>query len=262
MTLLEESLGKFQTITLSEMDEVKLMRRTETKYVFASEKLPEVLNELAGRYKILEIDGVRRSPYSTTYFDTKDLKFYMEHHNGKLNRQKIRIRTYVNSNLSFIEIKSKNNKGRTIKKRIKKEDGSANLTETALDFIGKHVDIDTSTISVSLTNGYKRITLVDLIGKERVTIDLDLEFKNEGKKADIGEVIIAEVKQEKYNVDSFFIQKMRNLRIRSSSMSKYCIGSVLLKDWIKSNNFEEGIKYNKFKVKTLTIDKIKHGRDS
>jgi len=262
MASLEESLGKFQPVSLSEMDKVKLMMRTETKYVFDATMLPEVLDELAGTYRVLEIEGVRRNPYNTVYFDTDNLKFYTEHHNGKLNRQKIRIRTYVNSDISFIEIKTKNNKGRMIKKRVEKEDATWNLSEKACEFIRKHVDIDTNSISVSLWNGYKRITLVDLKNKERVTIDLDLEFNDNDKKAQISEVIIAEVKQKKYNVNSFFIQKMRDLHIRPMRMSKYCIGAVLLKDWIKSNQFKDGLKYNKFKVKILTINKIKHGRIS
>ena len=95
--------------------------------------------------------------------------------------------------------------------------------------------------------------------KERVTIDLDLEFDDQGKKVQIREIVIAEVKQEKYNVRSPFIQKMRNLHIKPMRMSKYCIGSVLLKSDIKSNNFKEGMKYNRFKEKVLTIEKIKDG---
>jgi hypothetical protein len=174
----------------------------------------------------------------------------------------VRIRTYVNSATSFIEVKTKNNKGRMVKKRIKTEDGTSTLSENATEFISKHVDVDANAISVSLWNGYKRITLVDLGSEERVTIDLDLEFDSNGKKAQIQEVIIAEVKQKKYNVNSAFIQRMRNLRIRPMRMSKYCIGSVLLKNWIKSNHFKDGLKYNRFKVKTITINNIEHGRTS
>jgi len=100
------------------------------------------------------------------------------------------------------------------------------------------------------------------VSEERVTIDLDLEFDSNGKKAQIQEVIIAEVKQKKYNVNSAFIQRMRNLRIRPMRMSKYCIGSVLLKDWIKSNQFKDGLKYNRFKAKITTVNNIEHGRTS
>ncbi|MBL4658417.1 MAG: polyphosphate polymerase domain-containing protein [Flavobacteriales bacterium] len=259
MNLLDEILEKFPPISLKEMDGVKLMRRTETKFVFASARLPELLSSMSDTYRVLEIDGVKRSPYNTVYFDTKDLKFYHQHHNGKMNRKKIRIRTYVNAELSFIEVKTKNNKGKTIKKRAKIEKSTGELSDTAKAFISKHVDIDTNELSLALWNGYRRITLVDLVSKERVTIDLDLEFDDNGKKAEIGEIIIAEVKQEKYNVRSLFIQNMRKMHIRPMGMSKYCIGSVLLKDWIKSNSFKDGLRYNRFKEKVLTIDDIKDG---
>ena len=63
-------------------------------------------------YKCVEIENKRVSQYQTLYYDTKDMKLYNEHHNGHLNRYKIRHRTYVDSNLSFLEVKFKNNKGR------------------------------------------------------------------------------------------------------------------------------------------------------
>jgi len=259
MGSLNESLGVFQSVSLAEMDEVKLMNRTETKFIFGSAGLPEILKGLSEHYRILEIEGANKSTYNTLYFDTAELKFYNQHHNGKLNRQKIRIRKYVNTDQSFVEVKTKNNKGRTIKKRVKDKELSAQLSEKAIAFISKHVDIDTKDVSAQLWNSYTRITLVDLKSKERVTIDLDLEFDDNGKKAHVREIVIAEVKQEKYNVLSPFIQKMRSLHIKPMRMSKYCIGTVLLKSDVKSNAFKEGMKYNRFKEKVLTIDKIKDG---
>ena len=42
--------------------------------------------------------------------------FFLDHHNRRVNRNKIRFREYVGSNLTFLEVKTKNNKGKTIKK--------------------------------------------------------------------------------------------------------------------------------------------------
>ena len=259
MDLLSDTLEKYNAVSLSEMDTVKLMNRTETKYVFAASQLPHILEGLSSDYHMLEIDGIRRSAYTTVYFDTEELKFYHEHHNGKLSRQKIRIRKYMDSDQAFIEVKTKNSKGRTIKKREKEAALSAILSENAAAFVTKHVEIDPKEISAKLLNSYRRITLVNLISKERVTLDLDLEFKHEGEKVKVHEIVIGEVKQEKYNVNSSFIQQMRSFHIRSMSMSKYCLGSVLLKKEMNSKAFKEGLKYNKFKEKVLTIDKIKNG---
>ena len=259
MDLLSATIDKYNSVSLSEMDTVKLMNRTETKYVFATSQLPHILEGLSGDYHMLEIDGIRRSAYTTVYFDTEELKFYHDHHNGKLSRQKIRIRKYMDSDQAFIEVKTKTSKGRTIKKRDREAELSSILSENASAFVGKHVKIDPKEVSAKLLNSYRRITLVNLKSKERVTIDLDLEFVHNGEKVSVNEIVIGEVKQEKYNVNSSFIQKMRALHIRSMSLSKYCIGSVLLKKEMKSKAFKEGLKYNKFKEKVLTIDKIKHG---
>ncbi|MBT4478083.1 MAG: VTC domain-containing protein, partial [Flavobacteriales bacterium] len=111
---LKLELNKFETITLSEMDDVKLMSRTDTKFVFNFSRLPEFLEKLSPFYKVLLIDGNLIHDYKSLYFDTEDRKFYIEHHNRRVNRNKIRFREYVGSGLTFLEIKLKNNKGKTI----------------------------------------------------------------------------------------------------------------------------------------------------
>ena len=52
-------------------------------------------------------------------FDTDDFAMYRIHQSGHTGRQKMRFRTYVSSDLQFLEVKTKNNHGRTKKKRIK-----------------------------------------------------------------------------------------------------------------------------------------------
>ena len=64
-----------------------------------------------------EIDGQRLTAYDTLYYDTLDLQMYLRHHDRQLRRQKIRVRTYVDSQLTFLEVKNKSNKGRTLQAR-------------------------------------------------------------------------------------------------------------------------------------------------
>ena len=49
-----------------------------------------------------------------------DFDLYHRHHIGRSNRFKVRSRRYVESDLCFFEVKYRNNKGRTIKNRIRK----------------------------------------------------------------------------------------------------------------------------------------------
>ena len=115
---IEDKLQMFNTITLAEMDKVKLMNRVDTKFLVTTEQLMEILDRISERYFVQFNEGRRIADYNTLYYDTPDCKMYIAHHNRKLNRQKLRSRIYVDSNLAFCEIKTKNNKGRTKKKRV------------------------------------------------------------------------------------------------------------------------------------------------
>ena len=109
-------ISDFEHISLAQMDGVKLMNRTDTKYTFSYSKLNLLLKRMQPFYKILEINNQLIHSYKSLYYDTEDRKFYLDHHNNRVNRNKVRFREYVGSNLTFLEIKLKNNKGRTIKK--------------------------------------------------------------------------------------------------------------------------------------------------
>ena len=98
------------------MDSVSLMKRVDTKFLINRKKLESIFSSLSSHYKILKVKDVIKSKYSSFYFDTVNYKFFLDHHNGKLNRAKVRFREYVGSNLTFLEVKRKNQKGVTIKK--------------------------------------------------------------------------------------------------------------------------------------------------
>ena len=111
-------LQQFEPISLAEMEGVKLMNRIDTKFVMPASLLPELLALAQTSYFVQQAAGKRTGDYDTVYYDTEDLDMYIRHHDRQLVRQKIRVRTYVESKLFFLEIKRKNNKGRTKKKRI------------------------------------------------------------------------------------------------------------------------------------------------
>ena len=118
MDNIENILQEFEPISLSEMESVKLMNRIDTKYAVPLSMLPAILESAKPNYYAQEIDGKRIASYDTMYYDTDTLDMYLRHHDRQLVRQKIRVRQYVDSHLTFLEIKRKNNKGRTSKKRI------------------------------------------------------------------------------------------------------------------------------------------------
>ena len=121
MNQIKSLLKKFNSISLEETSSVKLMNRTDTKFVFHTDKLKAVLEKAIEKYRVLEINKIRLPLYRTLYFDTDDSLMYNVHHQGKMNRYKVRHREYVDSGISFFEIKFKSNKGKTVKKRKKQK---------------------------------------------------------------------------------------------------------------------------------------------
>jgi hypothetical protein len=180
------------------------------------------------------------------YYDTADLALYKIHHTGKLNRYKVRHRTYLGSDLEFLEVKYKNNKGKTFKSRIKERLSLNAWTDSSIHFIQRKTPYLADALKPALWVNYSRITLVNIQSKERLTLDLNLEFKRGKNEKKLHQLIIAEVKQEKTK-DSFFIQIMKQLHIREGSISKYCMAMAYT---------EPNIKTNRFKQKLLSIKKI------
>jgi hypothetical protein len=237
----ENILGGFDPISLKEMDKVKLMDRTDTKYTFSLEQLSSVLDEARPFYRVLEVEGKRISRYKTLYYDTSNFSLYTKHHNGELNRYKIRHRTYVESNIAFLEVKFKNNKGRTIKDRIKKADVPLQWEGEAEAFLQSKTPFNVNDLVPVLWVNYSRLTLVNKSSAERLTIDLNLEFIKDNRTKNFNNLVIAEVKQEKRKA-SPFTALMKKHHIREGSISKYCMGIASTEKEVKKNNFKEKLR--------------------
>ena len=246
MEKIKSILKNFKSIQLKEMDSVALMHRTDEKYTVNINDIFNILQLLFKTYKCLEIDNERLFNYKTEYLDDNEFNLYKNHQNGKLNRYKIRFRDYIQSKLTFLEIKFKSNKGLTQKKRIKVPFESRNGSPVCNQFIVTNTPYNPNKFDIKLKNSFDRITLVNLTTKERVTIDINLKFRNNESSKDLSELGIIEVKREKGSRKSEILSILKNNRIKPTSFSKYTIGSVLL---------NPKLKYNKFKKKLLFINK-------
>ena len=99
-------INGFDSISLDAMSSVKLMNRVDTKFVTTMPQLVRLLRMAQNDYFMQEIDGKCSSAYTTLYYDTPALDMYISHHNGCLGRQKVRVRQYVDSWLTFLEVKN------------------------------------------------------------------------------------------------------------------------------------------------------------
>ncbi len=236
-------LTPYRPITLEEMSAVRLMNRIDTKFLTSLPNLELLLKSLSEEYYIQDTDGLRMFPYHTMYFDTPAHRMYMMHHAGKKTRQKIRMREYVNSNAYFLEIKRKNNKGRTKKKRIPIE-GFRDRTDMFEDFITRHSDYHSNELIPHLENKFSRITLVNYAFTERLTIDVGLRFHNllTDCEEELSDIAIIELKRDG-SKPSPAIKHLNTLRIKASGFSKYCMGMVFTHPGLKVNRFKERWRY-------------------
>lgn len=227
-------LDTFQPITLKEMDTVKLMNRTDTKYFFRADLLKEILERASIHYRVLEINNQRHFQYFTTYFDTPEFILYHDHHNGKLNRFKIRQRRYEITGDEYFEVKFKTNKGWTLKSRIKNSDPDF-LNEKTDVFLKKKTPYSNALLKKAIINDFIRITLVNKKLKERATLDYGLTFSNYYGKLEFPWLGIVEIKMDRQLDRSTLLQIMKDLKIRPDGISKYCLGVASLCQGVKVN---------------------------
>ncbi|MGM9705228.1 MAG: polyphosphate polymerase domain-containing protein [Prevotella sp.] len=248
-------LSKYEPITLAEMKGIRLMNRTDTKFVTTTERLKELLLMARMAYRAQEIDGRRIARYYTVYFDTDECDMFHVHQCGVLNRQKLRIRSYVDSGLNFLEVKTKNNHKRTKKQRVTVEgfsplaprydmifdnDGIDEMEDANgyVDFINSHLRYDADSLAPQIENRFNRITLVNNNKTERLTIDTDLRFHNlsTGRDMSFDGIAVIELKRDG-QVYSPILDMLLDLRIKPMGFSKYCMGAAFTNDTLRCNRF-------------------------
>lgn len=238
---------RMATTTLDQMRRVKLMNRIDTKYVLTHEGVLRLLDEAADAgYRVQLIDGVRACRYDTLYYDTAPRDMYLAHHNRILTRQKIRTRCYVESGVTFLEIKNKSNRGRTRKKRIEIAPecfDNISHAEGVGPFFAEHARYACEVLSPALSTRFVRITLVNGDLTERLTIDLDLHYRDmrSGRESTIERMAIVELKQDGRRA-SAIKDILRRMRIMPLKVSKYCLGTTLTVEGIRRNRFKEKLR--------------------
>ena len=237
-------------ITLEEMSAIRLMNRTDTKFVTNIPTLGRLLKKAQGRYYVQDTCGHRISPYSTTYWDEPEHhRMFRNHHCGHWPRTKVRVRTYLDTHDTFLEIKKKDNHGLTRKKRVAVPSLEEVIDKQAgEEFLKSISGCSFSEITPTLGNRFNRITLVNFDKTERLTIDFGLHFYNYETKleADMADIAIIELKRDG-RVPSPILPLLRELRIKPAGFSKYCIGTS-----ITNSNLNQ----NRFKPRLRKIDKI------
>ena len=236
---IRKSVSSFVPISLEEMDKVALMNRVDQKFILSFTDLCQIIPQLEAEYRVLTIHGQNVFTYKTDYYDTPGLTMFTDHHNGKLNRFKIRHREYVESNLEFLEIKFKNNKGKTLKKRVESPHAHS---KPAQQLIKEYTPYNPSVLDMKITTLFNRFTLVDKKLTSRITIDFNVRFVGQAHKIQLDRLVIIEIKQEKQSTHSNIYSLLKEKSIRPCSVSKYCLGLTMMNNLPKSNIFKETLR--------------------
>lgn len=238
---IRDVLATYQPISLEEMSAVKLMNRIDTKFVIPLVQLKPLLLTAASQYYVQVLNGKPTAGYHTIYLDTDDHRMYNMHQTGRKVRQKIRVRTYEETGVTFLEVKNKNNHGRTKKKRIEVPSfESVFQSDEASQFLIEKSWYTIDQLHPHVENFFDRITLINHGMTERLTIDLGLRFHNcdIDTRADIGHCVVIELKRDGL-IHSPMQDIFLDMRILPGGFSKYCIGSAFTNPALRHNNLKE-----------------------
>jgi hypothetical protein len=246
---IKEALDSFNSISLKELDNVKLMNRVDTKYVLPLNKIPEFLTLLNGEYRVLEINDKRIFSYNTTYLDTDDYLFFNQHVTGKLERSKVRYRKYETADTTYLEVKRRTNKNRTIKWRIENSlTSESRCDDYAREFINEYISHKHLDLRPVLLNRFNRVTVAGAEFSERITLDYNISYSDPaGNKVVFPFLAIVEVKSEGFTNRSHVGNILKGLKVHQSGFSKYCIGTASLYNMPRKNILKQ---------KFLLINKI------
>lgn len=233
-----EALAPVSLAALSE--ESALLSRVDRKYFVPRVVVEELIAAYRANARVLEIEGRRNFTYETVYYDSPEFGFYRAHAQGKRQRYKVRVRTYLDSGLRMLEVKSKGFRGRTLKERITH---AANVPVDRLGSVGEQfvngiIGGGAEMLEPVLTTVYRRSTLA--LGDQRITLDLALECRD-GRRVFHGpDDVLVETKSPSRG--SEFDAALRARGIRPHSVSKYCVAASLLYPRLPRNNWNRTIR--------------------
>ena len=235
---LADALHSLDAVDLETLDTALLHDRVESKVVLRADALPDVLERLRHDYFVLEHAQSRLQGYRTEYFDSTGLRNYHEHHNQRRMRLKVRYRSYLNSCITYFEVK-RNVDGRTVKERRRSQPPLGHLWAEDASFFSEMTGWDPDLLVPSLTVDYDRILLVKRDLTERVTIDLGMRFLGRGSATQAEALAICEFKQPTMDRRS---PAMTAVQRRPQKFSKYCMGLASCDPSLKRNRFKKNFR--------------------
>ena len=227
-------LAGLPAVSLTELVHgAELLERVDRKYLLSPADAAAVLRTLDPETRVLEIADRRAFAYDSVYFDTDDFAVYRLTAQRRRRRFKLRTRTYVDTGGCFLEVKTKDGRGKTVKTRIPwdREDRAwlgPDGREFAASVLSEHGHDGAlvTQLRPTVSSTYLRTTLL-LPEGSRATIDTELNWRSaEGAGVRARDRVIIETKsaQRKSQLD---VALWRS-GVRPSGISKFGIGTAAL----------------------------------
>lgn len=224
--------------------EADLQTRTDRKYLVPPSVFTAFIEGVGDDYRVLEIGGLRSFRYDSVYFDTPALTSYHGAARGRRRKFKVRTRTYLDSALSVLEVKTTGGRDETQKERMPYETGLRDqISSEAAEFIEARVDLDGGAQSLApvLTTTYDRTTLVDLNRGARMTFDADLWLTEpSGSAVAMRDHILVETKS--VSTAGPADRLLWSLGVRPATISKFCVGLAALNPHLPANRWHRTLK--------------------
>jgi hypothetical protein len=223
-----EVLRSFGIASPALVEARSLQQRFDRKYLIAAHDIAGVLAHLQPSHCVLRAGDQIWARYRSVYFDTPDRELYHAHRRDRRPRFKVRLRHHDDRRLSFLEVKRKDNTGRTAKYRLALPFGHDDLGARERTFIDAHAPLAGQCLLPRVALSFQRLTLVGRALDERVTFDKGLTVAAGTSVAELGRVVIAEVKQAHFVNHTGAVDGFRREHVREMALSKYCLATALV----------------------------------
>jgi len=216
-----------------------LLTRVDRKYLLPVSGVPALLHRLGTGVQVLEIDSRREFAYRSTYFDTPEWDAYLATVRRRRRRFKVRIRSYLDSDQHFLEVKTTGVRGATVKHRVPHH--GPGLDARAYAYISSvlaraGMPGDRSRLGRALTNTYRRTTLYAPAVDGRATIDTEPAWALPyGPGIAVPNLVIVETKSP--GAPGEIDRLLWSLGYRPCSVSKFGVGLALLRPELPANRW-------------------------
>ncbi|ACL41187.1 conserved hypothetical protein [Pseudarthrobacter chlorophenolicus A6] len=237
------NLHLFPSVGLAELNaEAALQTRVDRKYVLATGMARHLLATFGAEMRVLEMDGARSFSYDSVYFDTAALDSYLLAAHGRRRRYKIRTRTYVDSAISFLEVKTEGAREATVKERIpyRLEDRSR-LTADGLDYVRETLaaavgSVPAGPLEPVLETRYHRTTFYLQESGSRATLDTGVTWQRPGREPWVlDDAVILETKSG--STAGPLDRHLWAAGVRPSRISKFATGIAALRPELPANRW-------------------------